>query len=240
MTEVDVGAFYEKLADSEMYLEHFGVKGMKWGVRKDRSGGIRARATLGFRDRRAAAWQATAENRAYSKVYRRAAGKIRRGTRELNADPKFADQDFRTDSPLRREYYNAYSKMVTGHLNDTVSSRSMVLPWRRLGMSPNKRLELNFTYDVSKEVAPKVTIRRTETRAGQKANREARSVKHADDELDLDAELEVFLILDDMGHIEDLDVPMFEDEEDDDLTHTTLAEAQEFLEHSGFKGIIRS
>lgn len=224
------------LAVEGLALEHHGVKGMKWGVRKTGSGAIKARATMGFRDRRAEKWKMTAETKAYAKVYRRSAGRIRQGTRELNKDPRFVGHNFKQDSPTRRAYYDAYSKMVTNQLNATVSSRSMLLPTRKIGMSPNKRLELQFHYDMTKESAPRVTIRRADTRAGRKdqsaASKETRTgskIAHAN-ETDSE-ELEVHLITDDMGYIQDLDVPG-----GDEISHGEEL-AEDVLAHYGIKGM---
>ena len=223
--------------DVSDYLAHYGVKGMKWGVRKSSSSGaIKPRATLGIRDRRAEKWKLTAETKAYAKVYRRSASRIRQGTRKLNNDPRFKGQDFRKDSPIRRKYYDEYSKMVSDQLNATVRSRSMVLPTRRLGMSPNKRLELKFHYDLNQEAKPRVTVRRADTRTGRKDTRsddkQTRSeVKHAD--IDTDEELELFLVLDDSGHIQDLDAPEVDD--DDELEQSDLVD--DFLAHYGVKGM---
>lgn len=229
-TTGDIIARARELRDVGGELKHYGKKGMKWGVRKDLSGGLRARATLGIRDRRAQKWQITAETKAYGKVYRRSARSIRKGVRELNERPEFKGKSFKVDSPLRRKYYDAYSEMVTGILNKNVSARSYVVPLRQLGRSPNKRLELKFHYNLNREAQPQVTIRRSDTRPGRKAG----FINHADEpELNTDPELEVFLVTDENGYILDLDVPFSEED--------TMAQGEDFmedfLEHYGVRGM---
>ena len=194
-------------------LAHFGVMGMhwgvrkgtekvqgdKWGVRKSGDGSIQARSTQSFSARRAQRWARGAETSAYHKVYRRAAGKIRKGTRLLNNDPRFKGQDFRKDSPTRKSYYSEYQKMVTDQLNAAAVFK---------GQSPNKKMELHFTFDMKTDSRPKATVRLTDTRNSRKdrkaAARGVRSFKHSD----LGAnELEVNLTWDDMGFITDMDMP---------------------------------
>lgn len=199
-----------------------GVKGMKWGVRRDRKGGIKARATVHRKDARNEAWASEAigrsatQSQAYQAVYRSAASKIRQGTRALNKSEEFRKQDFRTDTPLRRKYYDEYSKMVTTQLNAAAT---------RTGRSPDGRLELRFEFDANNDLAPTASIRRRDTRTGQNAQRadakseiktakaenraaatvrreERREIKHADgaDEADYKVHLE----FDDMGYITNL------------------------------------
>ena len=222
----------------ENFLEHYGVKGQKWGVRRARNGKIRARATMSKRDLDDSDWldggntKAESFNAAYHKTYRNAAGKIRQGIRKVNKDPKYAKQDFRKDSPLRKEYYSEISKMATEQLNAAAS---------RKGASPSKRFELQFDFDVSREAKPTVTVRRRDTRLGRKDARATakesrgpsaldktvkavKELKHADEE-----SATFDLVVDEMGYILDLGIPIDEAEQSDEL--------EEFLEHYGVKGM---
>lgn len=217
----------------ENTLAHFGKKGMKWGVRTSRAGNIKPRATLSRSDNRTInkLREPKLSDKLYSEVYRRSSSRIRQGTRQLNKNPKFVDKNFKADSPLRRSYYDAYSKMVTNQLNATVGSRSITNPFHRLGMA-TKRLELNFEYNVRKELAPRVTIRPA-TPAGTKSQKTEKkairdSVKHAAE--DLIDEIECMLITNENGYIQDLDVP------GEDLIQSDII-VEDILAHYGKMGM---
>ena len=144
------------------FLEHYGVKGMKWGVRRSVTGHIKNRPTAARGDRTQVGWddaQPTKERqKAYEDTYRAAARNIRYGTRTLNRDPRFAGQNFRKDSPLRREYYNEYSKMVAEQLNAAATKK---------GRSPNGKLQLRFDYNVENQQTATAAVARTETISGR-------------------------------------------------------------------------
>jgi hypothetical protein len=150
-------------------LEHTGVKGMKWGVRKGTlSGKMKPRATLSLVDRWESKFIDNAQTTSYSRVYRKAARKIRGATRALNRSPKFKGQSFVKDSPLRREYYKAYSDMVTNQLNAAVTKRRFLNPLMKQGQSFTRKFELHFQpFDATKELRPRALIRRTDTFLGK-------------------------------------------------------------------------
>jgi len=217
--ELPEGIANAKLSDADSELLHYGVKGQKWGVRKAGSGKIRARSTMSRRDRKDQKWMETAQTEAYDKVYRRAAGKIRKGTRQINRKPEYKGQSFRRDTPLRRQYYGEYSKMVSDQLNAASAKH---------GISPKKRFQMHFEFDVNKDATPQVSIRRTEGIIGRsyqrEAARETRRLKHAEDDF-LD-EVEVELIYDEDGYILDMEMPSVTQDEDLDQ--------EDFLEHYDF------
>ena len=214
-------------------LDHYGVPGMKWGVRKARSGQISARATVNRRARKDQVWVLTAKQLSYGKIYKKASGKIRKGTRLLNKSDAYKDQDFRQDSPLRQKYYSEYSKMVTDQLNAAATLS-------RKGSSPNKKYELHFTFDMAKDSRPVAHIRMKDPKRDQKLSRqnakETRRLNHAD-EIDLDEysseTLDVELIYNEKGFIVDIKVPQV-----DDLDHAISDEAlEDFFEHYGVLGM---
>ena len=165
----------------EDYLAHHGVLGMKWGVRKSRSGKMRARATLSRAFRKDQAWAENAQTKVYDKVYRKAASKIRRETRALNK--RNAGKNFKVDSADRRAYYKEYSAMVEKQLNAAATL---------FGQSPNKRYQLNFSFDLNKNLVPKAEIttinksfaQRERSRNEAKAirKRQASEIKHSSEE----------------------------------------------------------
>lgn len=203
------------------FLKHYGVQGMKWGVRKSRSSGkVKARSTMNRRDRKDSAWMGNnnsdAFNKTYDKVFRKAARKIRGAIRRINRDPKFKGQNFKTKSKLRDEYYAAINKAVTEQLNAAATL---------VGQSPNKRFEMRFDFDLTDSATPEAKIRQVDTRKGvkeqKKEARETRKLRHSDDS---DQEVGVPIVMDDNGFITDIVL-----DESVEQSVTLL----DFLEHSG-------
>jgi hypothetical protein len=154
------------------YIEHMGVKGMKWGVRKGTvSGKIKPRTTLSLIDRLEQRFIDNAQTSGYTRVYRKAQRKIRGMTRQLNNDPKFKGKNFKKDSPLRKEYYKSYADMVAQQLNASVNTRLILRPYRKAGQSITRKFELHFnSFDVAKELRPTAVIRRTPSRQAKLDN----------------------------------------------------------------------
>ena len=134
-------------------LEHYGVKGMKWGVRKeeDRAG---SRPTSG---EKAAAKGGHAVEKADKKWEKRVSkGKLNdrialnNGIADrmngpngeiakLNSNPKYEGKDFREDSPLRREYYAEFEK-ITNRLLQEVAEK-------QFGMNASGTKKVEARYD---------------------------------------------------------------------------------------------
>lgn len=219
-------------------LKHFGVAGMKWGVRKKANGYISPNPKMPFMDRLDQKWVDKAMTEAYTQVYSKAAPKIKRGTELLNSNPKYKNQNFKKESPLRKEYYDEYSKMVTQQLNAAVGTRAGVLnPFNRTGQSPFRRFELKFEFDVNNESRPRAMIKRTDTRlASKEARKEANAVRKFKHSETLDSDLlPVELVFDELSHIVDIMLPTF-DPVDEPMTQSeSWSEAD--LAHFGIMGM---
>lgn len=93
----------------EEFFEHQGVKGMKWGVRKDRGhegeqAKTRKIARLDKRFTRGRGTLGTA-----IKLHNRAAELTNKNDVErINNKPQYKGQDFRRDTPLRKKYYKEH------------------------------------------------------------------------------------------------------------------------------------
>jgi len=91
--------------DPEKVIEHFGVKGMKWGVRNDKGHeGERAKTKkIGKLDKQFEKNVSTLQTTI--KLHNRAAELSNADLVHINNKPAYKGQDFRRDSPLRQKYY---------------------------------------------------------------------------------------------------------------------------------------
>ena len=227
------------------FLEHHGVKGMKWGVRRNRRGKIKARATMTKKAIKDSEWlenpssRGESFNTSYNKTYRAAAWKIRKGIRKINRQPEYKGQNFKERSPLRTKYYRDISSMIETQLNSSAT---------RHGRSPNKKFQMAFSMDVDKQAAPTVTVRLNDTRKGRKsARKEAqtarkRRVSHEDDSSMISLVLP--LSLDDSGYITDINIDSIgevlelDSSEEIPLDHDSFdQEFSDYLEHYGIRGM---
>lgn len=236
----------------EDFLEHFGTKGMRWGVRRDRTGHLktgtvkRVMTNTSMQTKRGIVTKnapdyydelfAGRKSKALVKTYKAARGPINKGTKILNKDPRFKGQDFKKDSPLRREYYKEFSKMAETQLN----AASVLKGNNKFG-----EYRLNFSYDHDKSAYPEVTVKlnsniagRVEERAAAKATRKTvGGLKQSDNssaylEHEDDPEIKLEIEWDETGYILGLkDLPDLKQSAD------SMDAALNFLEHHGVKGM---
>lgn len=220
-------------------LYHYGIQGMKWGVRKGRTGKIGAKSTLSRRDRKEQNF-VDDPSKVYGKVYRKAAPQIRKGTRIINSKPEYKNKDFTKPSELRTKYYNEYSSMVSKSLNAAATSKAHPFTTKRVGMSPKKTLQMKFTFDVEKELRASYDIGKSDTKKtykkeysksksesseGSLINVVKSKFKHSDTEPDDLFEVDLEVDLDDNGYVKEI------------LEHTDFDSVDDFLMHYGIKGM---
>lgn len=241
-TEAPIESLYHDDEEVNNILAHYGILGMKWGVRKSRSGYIKPNATLSRRDRKEQNFLDD-PTKVYNKVYSKAASGIRKGTRLLNEDPRFKGKNFKIDSPLRKQYYSEYSSMVTRQLNAAATSKAGPFTSKTIGMSPKGTLQMKFSFDYEKELRASYNIAKADTPKGVKVEKKESklSVKGGDvintllkklshGESD-DNEFVIDLITDDSGYIIGVDEEVGHSDLDND------EEVNNFLAHYGILGM---
>lgn len=99
------------------FLEHQGVKGMKWGVRKDRGHeGQRAKTKkIAKLDEKFA--RNTSAAKTTIAIYNAAAQKSNEvDVPRINNKPQYKGADFSRDTPLRRKYYKEHQDAMLNNL----------------------------------------------------------------------------------------------------------------------------
>ena len=234
-------------------LAHYGVKGMQWGVRKDRHGKVKPGSVLKkvgkdpmhkknkvskkeaireFNEKRAPRgydFHYEKKSDALRKTMLKAQPKIKKEIKRLNKSEKYKDADLRTASKLRDQYYKDVSDAVTKQLNASADLR---------GASRNRKYKLHFEYDVQKDVYPEITIRSNEVGAGRKEvkkqARQTRKVSHSEEQV-VESVTKLKVRWSSTGHIEQLSLPSTDVEHGSALISNMLED--DALAHYGVKGM---
>ena len=226
-------------------LMHYGVKGMKWGVRKDRKtgkikpGSVLRRAPLQRRDdlmkataTKSLHTRATFQDQSdqLKKVYKSARPKIKAGLKKLNADSKYAGVNLneKKNKKLRDDYNKEVSRVVTDQLN----AASYVKTKRK------DPFAVSFEYRSGVSEKPIVSIAINDKKAFRDSNRKwaketRKSVKHSED----DSVVKFELVLDENGFVTDL-VELTSMTQSNDLGSVLMSDLdKDALMHHGVKGM---
>lgn len=203
-------------------LEHYGVKGMKWGVH---NGEVGANATRG--ERRAAKKESKLAYKAWKKevgsekvaneIFQEATKSFNKDVRILNNDPAFKGKDLTTNPGLRRQYDAAVSAQFNARMADASVARTMT----------NTGRAMIYQFDSS---------------VGMMRAQESQLVYHADDD---DSPWPEFVAeMDSLGHVISLrpakideSLKQAEDVAEYFLEHFGLELTEEQLAHYGVVGM---
>lgn len=101
------------------FIRHYGVKGMKWGVRKDR-GHEGQRAKTKKIAKLDAKYERKADDpRTVIAIYNNAVPKANARVDAINNNPAYRGMDFTRDSPLRERYYREHQENMLAALRES-------------------------------------------------------------------------------------------------------------------------
>lgn len=216
-------------SDREEFLEHYGIKGMKWGVRRNLKGIRGASNRTAYLEKRDAAW--------VNKVNTNP--KLEKISRMVAKDSKAAVKDLNRAYPKKFGLRNkADQARYDRALEETISASIERAAYKTHKLSPTRAHEVKITRTESGELVARVTRRtnakiiKTEAKLNRMDEREKKkALTHAEEALTIeDFEGLGFLLLEDEdGFVIDVVTPF------DDLEHS--AEVEEYLAHYGIKGM---
>ena len=158
LAHLDMDAKYTEI-EMDNFLSHYGVKGMRWGVRKDRvnktenlmpSSYSSSGMVKGSRPyKKDLKWAKKASNiKQRLAIWDSVAAEMNGGgIAKFNAQPRWKDLDLREPNPLAKKYFDEFSKMYTEKLNAAQAAKE-------IGSSPSGKVKLVYNYDVGRDILP--------------------------------------------------------------------------------------
>lgn len=238
------------------FLEHYGTKGMKWGVRRQLKK-LSPSKRGAFIKERDAKWLAKVEkDPKLSKVSRLTTRYAKKQTKLLKKDYKERGLNIKKSSLARSRYDNELKVILDQSIEKATYKAHKLSPSRLNEVQVQRHPDGTMTAKVVPRRNAKIEKQykginkaderrtRKEARATRKAaNAELKQsdLMHVEAPTDDDFEgLEFLLVLDDEGFVDDIISP-FDDEGDDDLDleleQSTEDEVDSFLAHYGVRGM---
>ena len=196
--------------DVEDFLEHYGVRGMKWGVHNGevREGANRKERKAAKKESKLAykSWKKeVGSEKVANEIFQEATKSFNKDVKILNNDPAFKGKDLTTNPRLRRQYDNAVSDTFNMRMADASVARTLT----------NTGRAMIYQFDSS---------------VGMMRAQESQLVYHADDDSpwpDFVAEM------DSLGHV----ISLRRADDDDELLEQAEEMAERILEHYGVPGM---
>lgn len=241
----DVGEGYWS-EEAGVHIKHYGVKGMRWGVRRDakKLGGAAALAKAKVRDQ---AWAAKVEaNPKLGKVSAKAAREARRLTKKLKKDYKEKGYNLKKDALARSRYDAEMKDILQNSLDKAAFKVHKNSPSRLSEVAIHRHPDGSITAIVQPRHNRKLVKQKGQIakRDAKTAAREAKDALRQDamssllDELMHELEdadglydgMQFYLEVDDEGYVDDISV------EGEDLEQSD-EDLDEELAHFGVKGM---
>lgn len=216
----------QQFATPQEALAHFGVKGMKWGVRKSESGGGSGGGGGERGKIRRGLTKANVATDAGAKIIREGEKKLiflpnknradaasRTQTRMLgaarrvNKDPEFKGKDIKNNPELKSKYF------------EKLKEEAKTIYAEELNISRTEAWGEFLSVDTSA------------TTQQMRINAAVDKIRHADGDADKETLLELNFVTDDLGHVTDIKVP------NKYLKHEMFEDNEHTLMHYGVKGM---
>lgn len=239
---------YTGMMDPDDFLEHFGVKGMRWGVRTAKAAGRAVSKGLKAVGRGLEAMGANLaeshwQNSIYSDVKHEAvhnhvAAKLDANVLKLQKSPKYRGKDLKADSGLRKEYYQDVAKVTSSAYRSGVKETygenyhgTKTAHYVTDARGPRIEVRDKHSGEVSAE-SPLTSKAEIKKRREAEAAAAASTAAHADmtDAPDLSIDLK----LDDNGQIVGVG---FVQPKEEVVAHSMELASDFMLEHYGVKGM---
>lgn len=231
--------------DDSEHLEHYGTKGMKWGVRKDLKKLPTKKAREAYVAEKDAKWRTKTEDpKKAIRAARRASRDATRMTRKLNKKYKDMGYKLKGNSLRKNNINNRKNRLVRNQydieLKGVIESSLDSAAYKVYKNSPSRLYQVNLSRDLDGTVSAKITPRQNAKLDKQRASitNKARKMKHSDEGTQ---DLYVKMEEDEDGFVVDIQLPEFDLELAEDevaLDHSDMSDlGSDFIQHYGVKGM---